>query len=115
MAILDELKKAATNALSAGATAARQQGTALTGDFVSLARAQLEDVLEQIASIAEDYTLENISKDQAHDDIQTQCHRIKPIVLGIAELATLAVQQIIDAILDALKATVNAAAGVALL
>ena len=109
MAILDDLKAAATNALSAGATAARGQGAALKADFENLVKPNLDDIVTKIAAITEDVIADNISPEQARDDLGTQLDRIKPLVLAMAELALLAVQVIINAVMDALKSAVNAA------
>jgi len=57
----------------------------------------------------------DIAQDQAQDDLTEQCNRVTPVILGVAELAVLAVQAIINAVMDALKAVVNRAAGIALL
>lgn len=115
MAILDDLRQAVTNAVSAGADAARAQGTALRGDFENLVRPQLDGVLVQVAAITSDFVDGNISQEQAQSDLATQCNRIRPIIIGAAELELLAVQTIIKAVLDALKAAVKGAAGVAIL
>jgi hypothetical protein len=113
--ILDDLRQAATSAISAGATAARGQGTALRGDFENLVKPQLDDILIRIADIANDFRAGNILAPQAKDDLATQYNRVKPVILGVAELALEAVQVIINAVLDALKAAVNTAVGVVLL
>ncbi len=110
MAILDDLRQAASGALSAGAAAARGQGTALRADFENLVRPNLDAVLVQIAAITEDVVARNIGADQARDDLATQRDRVQAVILAAAELALLAVQVIINAILDALKSVVNAAA-----
>jgi hypothetical protein len=119
MPIVDDVKTALTNALSAGANAARGQGVALKQDFETLVRPNLEAIAAEVAAIVEDLVAGNISADQARDDLATQSSRIEPLILGAAELALLAVQVIINAVLDALKAAVNAATsravGIALL
>jgi hypothetical protein len=119
MAILDDLTKAASDAISTGAKAARGQGTALKGDFEKLLKPNFEAILVQIAAITEDAIAKNIGPAQAKSDLATQLDRVQPLVLAIAELSLLAVQVIIDAILDALKAVVNTATthaiGIALL
>jgi hypothetical protein len=115
MAIINDIREAVNSAVSKGTAAARSQGAALHGDFESLVKPQLEDIYLQVAAIASDYIEGNILKDQAKDDLQTQCDRVQPIVLGVAELALLAVQSVINAILDALKSAANKAAGVALI
>ena len=115
MAILDGLKTSVTDALSAGATAARGQGTALSADFENLVKPTLDDIASQCAAISEDLVAGNIEADQARDDLQTQLDRIQPLILAEAELALLAVQVIIDAVVKALTSGVNAATGIALL
>jgi len=115
MAIIDDLREAVTGAISAGAKEARAQGVALKGDFEDLVKPQLDDIVVQIAAITNDFVVQNISKEQAQDDLATQVDRIKPIVLGVAELALLSAQIIINTVLDALKTAVNSAAGIALL
>jgi hypothetical protein len=115
MAVIDDLRQAVTDAISAGSAAARAQGTALTGDFENLVKPQLDDILVQVAAITEDFTAGTILKDQAQGDLTEQRNRIVPVILGVAELSLLAVQTIINAVMDALKTSVNTAAGVALL
>jgi len=119
MAILDDLRTAVTNAISAGANAARGQGTALKGDFENLVKPNLDDVVVQIAAITEDVIAGNISQAQAKDDLGTQLDRIQSVILAEAELALLAVQVIINSVINALKSAVNTATtgaiGVALL
>ena len=110
MAILDDLRTAATGALSAGAAAARGQGVALKADFENLVRPNLDAVLIEVAAITEDVVAGNIGADQARDDLATQRDRVQAVILAAAELALLAVQVIINAVLDAVKAVVNAAA-----
>jgi hypothetical protein len=109
MAILDDLKQAATQAISAGASALRGQGTALGADFENLVRPQLDGILIDIADITEDLTAGNIGAEQARDDLQTQLDRVQPVILAVAELELLALQTVINAVLDALKTAVNAA------
>ena len=115
MAVIDDLRQAVSGAISAGASAARAQGVALKGDFESLVKPQLDDVLVRVAGITKDFIAGNILKDQAQDDLTEQRNRVVPIILGEAELALLAVQTIINAVMDALKTAVNTAAGIALL
>jgi hypothetical protein len=115
MTILDDLRQAATSAISAGATAARGQGTALRGDFENLVKPQLDDILIRIADIASDFIATTISKQQAQDDLVEQYNRVEPVILGASELLLEAGQVIINAVLDALKTAVNAAVGVALI
>lgn len=114
MALVDAFRQGVSNAVSAGSAAARGQGAALKSDFEVLVKPQLDDIIVQIASITEDYVSRSISKEQAQDDLSTQCNRIKPIILAVAELALLAIQTIINAVLNALREAVNAAAGIAL-
>lgn len=115
MAVIDDLRQAVSGAISAGSSAARAQGIALKGDFETLVKPQLDDILVQVAAITEDYTAGNILRDQAQGDLTTQRNRIVPVILGVAELALLAVQTIINAVMNALKTAVNTAAGIALL
>lgn len=109
MAILDDLRTAVTNAISAGANAARGQGTALKVDFEVLVKPNLDAIVVQIAAITEDLIDDNISLDQARDDLKTQLDNVQPLILAEAELALLAVQVIINAVMNALKSAVNAA------
>jgi hypothetical protein len=109
MAILDDLRQAATQAISAGATAARGQGTALKADFENLVRPNLDAILIQVAAITEDVIAGNIGSDQARDDFKTQWDAVQTLILAVSELALLAVQTIINAVLDALKTVVNIA------
>lgn len=119
MAILDDLKTAVTNAISAGANAARGQGTALKGDYENLVKSNLDAVVVNIAAITEDVISGNISQDQAKEDLGTQLDSIQSLILAVAELTLLAVQVIIDAVINALKSAVNTATtgaiGIALL
>ncbi|HEX5314540.1 MAG TPA: hypothetical protein VFX38_06515 [Gammaproteobacteria bacterium] len=115
MAIVDDLTRALTDALSAGADAARAQGAALKGDFETLVRPQLEDIAAQAAQIAEDYVHGDIGEEQAEEDLAAQSHRIRPLILAESELVGLAAQTIVNSLLDALRKTVNTAAGIALL
>jgi hypothetical protein len=112
---MDDLREAMSNAISAGTGAARAQGTAIKGDFETLIKPQLDDIAVQMASITSDFIAGNIGKEQAQEDLQDQCDRIQPLVLAEAELALMAVQQIINAVVTALKTAVNTAAGLALL
>jgi hypothetical protein len=119
VAILDDLRTVVTNAISAGANAARGQGAALKADFENLVKPNLDAVVVQIAAITDDVIAGNIGQEQARDDLRTQLDNIQPLILAVAELALLAVQVIINAVMDALKSAVNAATtgtiGVALL
>ena len=109
MAIVDDVKTALTSALSAGASAARGQGTALKQDFETLVRPNLEAIAADVAAITEDLIAGNIGPDQARDDLATQSSQIEPLILGIAELTFVALEVVINAVLDALKAAVNVA------
>jgi predicted type IV restriction endonuclease len=109
LSILDDLKTAATGALSAGSATARAQGTALEGDFETLVKPNLDAIVARIASIARDRIAGDIGDDQARDDLDTQFDNVQPIILAETDLALLAVQSIINAVLAALKAGVNAA------
>lgn len=109
MPILDDLRTAVTGAIAAGATAARGQGVALTGDFETLVKPNLDAVVVQVAAITEDLVAGNIGKDQAGGQYRTQLDNVPPIILAAAELALLAVQQIIDAVVNALTSVVNEA------
>lgn len=115
MDILGDLRRAVGGALSDGADAARTQGAALKSDFENLVRPQLDDILKQTAAITDDFLAGDIGKEQAQEDLLTQSNRIKPLILAVSELALLAVQVIIDAVLNALKSAVNTAAGAILL
>jgi hypothetical protein len=109
VAIVDDLRTAVTGGISAGATAARGQGAALKADFENLVKPNLEAVVVQIAAITQDLIAGDITQDQARDDLQTQFHDVQTIILAAAELALLAVQVIINAVIDALKSAINAA------
>ncbi|MGH8428192.1 MAG: hypothetical protein ACRES7_09470 [Gammaproteobacteria bacterium] len=115
MAILDDLRQAVTGALSESASAARAQGTALKGDFEAFVKPQLDDMLVKVEFITSNYVAGNIGKEQAQENLTIQRNRIQPIILAVAELALQAVQVIINAVADAVKNTVNTAAGIALL
>lgn len=115
MAILDELRVAASAALSAGANAARAQGTALRADFENLIRPGLDGILAMIADIGEDFTAGNIGADQAREDLATQLAAVQDLIVATAELALLSVQIVVNAVLDAIRGVINAAAGIALL
>jgi hypothetical protein len=115
MAVIDDLRQAVSSAVTAGSSAARAQGTALKGDFENLVKPQLDDILVQIEWITSQFAVGDIAQDQAEDDLTEQSHRIVPVILGVAELDELALQTIINAVMDALRAAVNKAAGIALL
>jgi hypothetical protein len=108
LAILDDLRTAATQAVSAGVNAARGQGAALKADFERLVKPRLDAVVIQIGAITEDVVAGIIDPQQAREDLKTQLDNIEPLILAVSELALLAVQVIINAIMDALKAAVNA-------
>jgi len=101
MAVIDDLRQAVKVAVAAGSNAARGQGAAL--------------ILVQIEAITADFVAKNILQPQAKDDLGTQSNRVMPIILGVAELTLMAVQAIINAVMDAVKTVVNKAAGIALL
>lgn len=107
MAIPDDLRTAANRALSAGVAAARGQGTALSADYENLVKPNLQAVVVRIAAIAKDLLDGNIENDQARDQINTQFDNVPPVIMAAAELAALAVQTIVNAVLNALKAAVN--------
>ncbi len=109
MALVDDLQKAATDTLVAGATAARNQGLALAADFESLVRPNLLDVSERVAAITAARIAGTINDDLAKLNLQQQFERIADLAIGQAELVVLAVQNILNAIIDALRAVVNAA------
>jgi predicted type IV restriction endonuclease len=109
MAVLDDLRTAVTNALSAGAGAARAQGTALATDFEKLVKPNLDAIVVEAAAIAQDRIDGNIGDDQARDDLATQFDRVQTEILAAAELSLLAAQVIINAVLDALKAAIDTA------
>ena len=119
LAIEDDLRAAVTAALSAGIAAARKQGSALGADFESLVKPNLDAIVVRIAAIAEDRVIGTIDDDQAREDISSQLDTVRPIILAAGELALLAVQTIVNAVLDALKAALNTATthaiGIALL
>ncbi|HUK10187.1 MAG TPA: hypothetical protein VLX09_20110 [Stellaceae bacterium] len=115
MAIVDDIRSAVESAISAGATAARGQGAALSSDFETLVKPNFEAIVTQTAAISEDLITGNIGPDQARDDLQTQLDNVEPIILAESELALLAVQVIINAVISALKSAVNTATGIALL
>ena len=76
MPIVDDVKTALTGALSAGANAARGQGTALKQDFEALVRPNLEAIAAEVAAITDDLIAGNNEADQARDDLATQSSRI---------------------------------------
>jgi hypothetical protein len=115
MAILDDLRQASTQALSAGVSSLRGQGIALRADFENFVRPELDGILIMIADISADFAAGNIGAEQARDDLSTQLDRVQSVILAAAELAVLALQTIINAVLDALKTVVNTAAGIALI
>jgi hypothetical protein len=112
MSIQDELGKALSDGLKAGATAARGQGAALRADFENLVKPQFDDIVAQLAGIAQNLLDGNIGPDQARAASQTQMDGIPPIIEAAAELAVLAVQVIVNAVIGALKSAINTAAKV---
>ncbi len=119
MALLADLRSAVEQAVSVGAGSLREQGTLLRADFENLVRPNIDDVLVRIADIGDDYTAGNIGPQQARDELQIQLGRVQTLIIAVAELALLAVQIIVNAVLDAIKGVVNAAttrfSGIALL
>ncbi len=109
MALLNDLQKAATDALTAGAAAARNQGVALAADFETLLRPNLLDVIARVSAIAEARIAGTITAELARLNLQQQFERIEDLAIGQAELVLLAVQNILNAIIDALRLAVNAA------
>jgi hypothetical protein len=115
MTLLDDLKNATLSALSAGASAARTQGTALKNDFENLMKPNLDAIMIDVAAITQAHIDRTIGDDQARDDLKTQFDKVQSLVLATAELLLEAVQNIINAVLKALTAAINAAVGIALL
>ena len=119
MAILDDLRTAATQGLSAGVASLRGQGAAVRADFENLIRPNLDGVLVTIAEISEDLTAGNITPEQARDDLATQRDRTRAVIFAAGELTLVALQVVVDAVMDAIRTVVNAASsravGVALL
>jgi hypothetical protein len=109
MALLDDLQTAASNGLAAGANAARAQGTALAGDFESLVKPNLDAIVVEVAAITQNRIDGDIGDDQARDDLSSQFGRIQTEALAMAELSELAVQIIVNAVLDVLKSAINTA------
>ena len=107
MAVIDVLKPLVQSGISAGISTARSQGQALRADIDNLIKPQMEDVVKQIASITEARLADRIEDDQAQDAIRTQLDRIQPLLLALGELSLLAVQTIVNAILDAIKQGVD--------
>jgi hypothetical protein len=81
MAVIDDLRHAVSSAVAAGSTAARVQGTALKGDFESLVKPQLDDILVEIEAITAQFVVGDIAQDQAQDDLTEQCNRVTPVIL----------------------------------
>jgi hypothetical protein len=109
MAILDDLRQAGAQAISAAASSTRAQGTALRADFENLVRPNLDSILAEIAAITEDAIAGNIDTEQAQDDLKAQTDRVRTLILTIAELTLLAVQSIINAVIEAVRTVVNTA------
>jgi hypothetical protein len=109
MAIVDDLRQAGTQAISAAASSARAQGTALRADFENLVRPNLDSILIDIAAITEEALAGKIEPEQAQDDLKVQINRVRTLILAMAELAVLAIQSIINAVIEALRTVVNTA------
>jgi hypothetical protein len=109
MALQDDLAKAASEALSAGATQARNEGKALAGDFEALVRPNLDDIVARIAAITAARIAGTINDELAQINLGQQFKRIQDLAIGEAELVLQAVQDILNAVIDALKTVINAA------
>jgi hypothetical protein len=119
MTLTDDLRNVAANALTAGVAAARGQGVALAGDFETLIRPQLFEIVAQIGAITQARIDGTIGSELAQLNLKQQFGSIEDLAITEAELALQAVQSILQAVVDALRAAINVATshaiGVALL
>ena len=107
MALLDDLSAAVTNALKAGADAARAQGAELANDFNTLVKPNLDSVVVAVASITEKRIAQQIGDDEARDLMGLAFDQVGTLILAMVELAELALQTIVNAVLASLKSVVN--------
>ena len=114
MAILDDLQAALKNGIAAGAASAQTQGVNLAQDALNAIEPNLKAVVAELAAIAQDRVDGNIGDQQAKDGVTTQLNRIPTLITEATELVAVALQAIIDAVLNALKAAIGAATGVAI-
>ena len=119
MALLEDLRSAVGQAVSVGVGSLREQGTLLRADFENLVRPNIDDILVRIADIGDDFTAGHIGPEQARDNLAIQLGRVQALIVAVAALALLAVQIVVNAVLDAIKGVINVAttrlSGVALL
>ena len=119
LAILDDLRTAATQAVTAGVNAAKGQGAALRADFETLVKPRLDAVVILDRGNHRRCRRRHHRRRAGARGSENQLDNIEPLILAVSELALLAVQVIINAIMDALKAAVNTATtrgiGIALL
>lgn len=109
MALLDDLTQAADNALTTGATAARAQGVALAADYENLLKPNLQAIVVQLASITEARIAGTISTQLAQLNLNQQFESLSDLAVAETELVLLAVQTIINAVINALRSVINAA------
>jgi hypothetical protein len=109
MAPLDDLTQAAESTLTAGATTAPAQGVALAADYENLLRPNLQAIVVQLASITEACVTGTISKDLAELNLNQQFEQISDLAVAESELVLLAVQNIINAVINARKRVISTA------
>jgi hypothetical protein len=109
MTVLSDVQAAAENALTAGANAARNEGKGLAADLASQLKPNLLDIAAQIASITEARIAGTITTELAQLNLKQQFESIEDLAIAEEELVLLAIQDILNAVIDALKAAVNAA------
>lgn len=109
MALLDDLTQTADSTLTAGATAARGQGVALAADYENLLRPNLQAIIVQLASITEARIAGTINTELAQLNLNQQFESLSDLAVAETELVLLAVQTIINAVINALKSVINTA------
>lgn len=109
MTVLNDVQTAAEKALTAGMTAARNGGRGLAADLASQLKPNLLDIAAQIASITEARSTGTITTELAQLNLKQQFESIRDLAVAEAELVLLAIQDILNAVIDALKAAVNTA------
>ena len=109
MTVLNDVQTAAEKALTAGMTAARNGGKGLAADLASQLKPNLLDIAAQIASITEARITGTITTELAQLNLKQQFESIRDLAVAEAELVLLAIQDILNAVIDALKAAVNTA------
>jgi hypothetical protein len=110
-----DIVSALQDSARAGASAVSGAGRDILGAFEILVIPHLRDVGIHVAEILEKRAAGIFSDDIAQTELASQCDAVKELIETVATLVAGEVQQVYDAIIGALGAAVNKAAGIALL